>query len=177
MSIRKFAAVASLALIAGSAFAAKSTISDAELSEISGQDGVSIVADLKVNIGSIQYLNSTNGASLSLNGVGISGFVAATIDVLTGAQFMTAASAGLSARGLNATDIASVLADVSTATGYASGSDVVQIAFPTIASAGKALLGVSVASLSTGNGGNSMGGVKLNSIDLGGTKVWIYGHN
>jgi hypothetical protein len=31
--------------------------------------------------------------------------------------------------------------------------------------------------MTTGNGGASMGGIALRNLDIGGTKVWMFGHN
>ncbi|HJV62540.1 MAG TPA: DUF6160 family protein [Albitalea sp.] len=177
MKLVKTAVAAALASLALSA-SAMTSIADSDLSQVTGQDGVSIVADLNINIGSFQYTDKDNGgASVAFNNIGISGMMVMTVDVLTGGAFQTAAATALGARGVNAADTTTILTATAAATGFV-GNDVVQFAFPTVGgvTARQVAPSITVDSITTGHGGASFGGFALNNIDLQGTKVWMYGH-
>jgi hypothetical protein len=174
----KLTAIAAVVLSGFSLSAsAMNTLADDSLSQVSGQDGVSIVADLNVNIGSVTYKD--DGASLSLNDVNVKGLVPATIDVLTGGQTGTFMQAiGTSLAGYGASSLLTNGGGANVLALQYTGGDVVQIAFPKLDVTGAegALLSVSVGSITTGNGGASLGGLAIDKINMGGTKVWIYGH-
>jgi len=174
MKLIKTAFAAALATLAFSA-SAMTAISDDQLSEVTGQDGVSIVADLKINVGSFVYNDS--GATVNFNNIDIKGMIVMTIDVLSGAQFVGAAQAALGSYGIGAADIGTILGATAAATGFV-GNDVVQFAFPDVggAIARPATPSIKVGSITTGNGGASFGSFAMNNIDLQGTKVWMYGH-
>lgn len=172
MKFFKMSAVA--AMLASFAFSASALtpVNDEALSQVAGQDGVSIVADLHVNIGSFTY--SDSGATVSMNGINVNGVLAATIDVITGGDFQTAAVGALVGTGLTVAEASAALTSAAPLLGF-TGQDVIQIGIPVVAGANG--LNVSVASMTTGNGGASMGGIALSKLDLGGTKVWMFGHN
>src|ERR1700712_4537280 len=90
MNIFKLTAAAALVAASLSA-SAMSSIADEDLSAVAGQDGVSIAANLNINIGSFTWGNNSdaegNKASVSFNNIQISGLVAMTIDVISGTQF------------------------------------------------------------------------------------------
>lgn len=182
MNAFKFSAVA-LALAASFSASAMTSIQDADLAQVSGQEGVSIVADLNINIGAFTYTDDK--ASVSFNNIGIKGMMIATIDVLLAANFKTAVGTSVATQGipngLAAGDVAAVVAAAGAATGY-SDQDVVQFAFPVVgsgsvsANARLATPTITVASITTGNGGSSFGGITIKNLDLQGTKVWMYGH-
>ena len=90
MNMLKLTAAAALVAASLSA-SAMSSINDDELSTVSGQDGVSIAANLNINIGSFQWGNNKDaagqGAAISFDGIQVSGLVAMTIDVISGTQF------------------------------------------------------------------------------------------
>ncbi|HJV52907.1 MAG TPA: DUF6160 family protein [Noviherbaspirillum sp.] len=188
--IKKSAIALALSAVSFGAFAMTS-IDDAALSQVSGQDGVSIVADLNINIGSFTYTDkdATNGnGSVSFNNIGIRGGFIMTIDVLSGAAFGADAVGALlgnyyTTNGATS-DVASATAlagAISTALGRdpAAGSDVVRFAFPQVGdgvAARKASMSITVDSITTGNGGASFGSVALKNFDLQGTKVWMFGH-
>jgi hypothetical protein len=170
MQIIKTAIAAALATLAFSA-SAMTPIQDAELSTVSGQDGVSIVANLNVKIDSFVYTdtdaldaNGLGGGSVSFNGIKVNGLIAAGIDILSKNSFLAAAgAAGVTNPG--------------TFYSPATGGDVVQIAIPADVqvAAGK-FLNVSVDSIKMGNNAASFGSVAMNQIDMRGTTVWIYAH-
>ncbi|MBJ7311848.1 DUF6160 family protein [Rugamonas sp. CCM 8940] len=170
MQIIKTAVAAALATLALSA-SAMTPIQDAELSTVSGQDGVSIAANLNIKIDSFVYTdtdvvdaNGLGGGSVSFNGIKINGLIAASIDILSRNSFLQAAgAAGVTNPG--------------TFYNAASGGDVVQIAIPADVqvAAGK-LLNVSVDSIKMGNSTASYGSMAMNQIDLRGTQVWIWAH-
>jgi hypothetical protein len=170
MKLFKLCAVA--AALTGMALSASAmtSIQDDELSQVSGQDGVSIGANLNINIGSFQYTDTdTNGGSVSFNNVSIKGLLAMTVDVINAGTF-NAIMAGAGVSGL---------------TGYYDGtSDVVQFAFPNVTLASTAVLPtIKVASITMGNAtpdasGHvaSFGSFAMNQIDLRGTQVWMWAH-
>ena len=179
MNAFKFSAVA-LALAASFSASAMTSIQDADLAQVSGQEGVSIVADLNINIGSFTYTD--DGASVSFNNIGIKGMMIATIDVLTAAAFVPSVIGSVAVQGGLATaDAAAVVTAAGVATGWTD-QDVVQFAFPVVgsgtvtANARLATPTITVASMTTGHGGASFGGIQIKNLDLQGTKVWMYGH-
>ena len=187
--IKKSAIALALSAVSFGAFAMTS-IDDAALSQVSGQDGVSIAADLNINIGSFTYTDKSaaGNGSVSFNNIGVRGAFIMTIDVLNAAQFNGAVTAALadSYYGLDpATTGAALALATSNALGRpvgagGSGSDVVQFAFPKVtgqeAAARAASMSITVDSITTGNGGASFGSVAIKNFDLQGTKVWMFGH-
>jgi hypothetical protein len=174
MKMLKISAAAALVAASLSA-SAMTTIADEELSQVAGQDGVSLVADLNINIGAFTYTDS--GASVSFNNITVRGLMDMTIDVLGAAEFQTSVGGSIVALGGNA---ATVLPATATALGYNGTSDVVQFAFPASTGAEADTHAVTptitVGSITTGNGGASFGGLQIKNLDLQGTKVWMFGH-
>ena len=164
MKLIPTAVAAALATLAFSA-SAMTPIKDAELSTVTGQDGVSIAASLDVKIDSFVYTDTdATGGSVSFNGIKVNGLIAASIDILNRTTFLGAAGAA------GVTNPATFYNPVS-------GGDVVQIAIPADVqvAAGK-LLNVTVDSIKMGNSDASYGSFAMNQIDLRGTKVWIWAH-
>lgn len=169
MYVFKSSAVA-LALAASFSASAMTAIDDPDLSQVAGQEGMSIIADLNINIGAFTYID--DGASVSFNNIGINGMLAVTIDLLTSATYQTTAvNSVMWQSGVSNADATGVVNAIGNVTGY-TGQDVVQFAFPVALN----VVSVKVANITTGHGGASMGGIQLNRIDLAGTKVWMYGH-
>ncbi|MBA5689530.1 DUF6160 family protein [Rugamonas apoptosis] len=170
MQLIKTAVAAALATLALSA-SAMTPIQDTELSAVSGQDGVSIAANLNIKMDSFVYTdtdaldaNGMGGGSVSFNGIKVQGLIAASIDILSKNSFLAAAgAAGVTNPG--------------TFYNPASGGDVVQIAIPADVqvAAGK-LLNISVDAIKMGNNAASYGSVAMNQVDLRGTQVWIWAH-
>jgi hypothetical protein len=169
MQIIKTALAAALTTLAFSA-SAMTPIQDAELSTVSGQDGVSIAANLNIKIDSFVYTdtdaldaNGFGGGSVSFNGIKVNGLIAANIDILSKASFLQAAgAAGVTNPG--------------TFYNPATGGDVVQIAIPQSVVADGHYLNVSVDAIKMGNSSASFGSVAMNQIDMRGTTVWIFAH-
>ena len=163
MKAVKTAIAAALATLALSA-SAMTPIQDTELSTVSGQDGVSIAADLHVNIGSFVYTDTdTNGGSVSFNNIKVNGLLAAQIDIINATTF--------------GTEMAALLVDPASAvsTGFYDGtSDVVKIAIPKVTTG--TLLNMSVDSIKMGNSAKSFGSFAMNNLDLRGTNVYIWAH-
>lgn len=161
---------------------AMEAIEDATLSQVTGQDGLSVVADLHVKIGSIGYGDSTKNTSAALTDVTIDGLGALMLDVITGQEFVDGATGALLNSGISPGAVGGILAEVALQSGYQLGSDVIQISMPdidlnTYPEAGNLGLNVSAAAVTTGNGGKSMGSLSVNGINPMGTKVWMYGHD
>ncbi|MBA5605256.1 hypothetical protein H3H36_07785 [Duganella sp. FT3S] len=170
MQIIKTAVAAALATLALSA-SAMTPIQDTELSAVSGQDGVSIAANLNIKMDSFVYTdtdaldaNGMGGGSVSFNGIKVKGLIAASIDILSKNSFLAAAgAAGVTNPG--------------TFYSPTTGGDVVQIAIPADVQVGAGkLLNISVDSIKMGNNAASFGSVAMNQVDLRGTQVWIWAH-
>ena len=157
------------ALVAASLSAsAMTTIADDELSTVAGQDGVSIGANLNINIGSFEYVDTdANGGSVSFNNISIKGLMHMDVDIINAATF----------NGI-LTSVGATLAD------YDGTSDVVQFAFPNDTLASTAVLPtIKVGSITLGHAGNnaagtttSFGSIAINQLDLRGTTVWMWAH-
>lgn len=164
MKLQLFKKTAIAAILSGLSLAASAMtpIQDEGLSQVAGQDGVSIAANLNINIGEFRYTDTdVDGGSVSFNNVKTSGLIAATLDVINNATF----SGILAASG------------VTFPTSFYNGGDVVQIAVPaaiTVPTA--ALVSVSVDSIRMGGNTASFGAIAMNNIDLRGTTAWIWAH-
>jgi hypothetical protein len=172
--IKKLALAAALSSFAMAA-SAMTTIEDSDLSQVSGQDGVSIAANLNINVGSFVYTDTdATGGSVSFNNIAIKGTIAATIDIINAATFSTdafGAVLGVVAPAGPADPQAAALgAFVST------GSDVVKIAVPNIAVGAGHELNMSVAAIKMGHSAASFGSFAMNDIKLQGTTVYIWAH-
>lgn len=163
------AAVSSLASYAS----AMTPIADKELSKVSGQDGVSIAADLHVNIGDFTYTNTTENASVKFKDISLTGTFAMTLDVIAGATFFnpTAGSGeAFSVLGLAAGN------DPAKVGAFYGGGDVVKIAIPDLAVSAGHELNMSVGAIQMGGSTKSFGSMALNDIKLQGTSVYIWAH-
>jgi len=184
-------ALTSLSLAAS----AMTPIADTELSQVSGQDGVSIAANLNVNIGSFQYSTNNNaagtgGGEVSFNNVAITGTFAATLDILNNSKFFQSTGAttlptgeAMTVLGLDAVKTqAADLAGFYPLTAAGTGTDVVKIAIPKIYATAGNQLNVTVGSITMGSNGvansanASFGSFALNNIQMQGTTVYIWAH-
>jgi hypothetical protein len=158
---KKTAIAAVLSALSAAAFA-MTPIQDEGLSQVAGQDGVSIAANLNINVAEFKYTDTdANGGSVSFNNVKTTGLIAATLDVINNATF----NGILTASG------------VTFPTTFYNGGDVVQIAVPagiTVPTA--ALMSVSVDSIRMGGNTASFGSIAMNNIDMRGTTAWIWAH-
>ena len=193
MTSFKLAVVAALSSFAVSAFAL-SPMQDSDLSAVSGQDGVTIGANLNIDVGSFVYTDTgTNGGSIKFNDIQIRGAIAVEIDIISGA----AASATLNLIGVAAPTTQVVNADVALAVAthaFLPAGDVVRIAMPDVevtnalsTTVSKAItvegaartsnnLFVGVKSITMGNGTNSFGAFAMNDIKMQGTSALIWAH-
>jgi len=194
--IKKIALAAALSSFAMAA-SAMSPIQDADLSLVSGQDGVSIAANLNVNIGSFVYTtngsSAQNAGSIGFNNINVTGTVAATLDILSAANFATPGT-GATSTVLGLTGVTGTASQLASGVGtnaagsaastaiigaFYSGTDVVQIAIPEIAANN---LNVKIGSITMGTQGvqsataPSFGSIALNNIQLQGTTAYIWAH-
>ena len=199
MNMLKLTAAAALVAASLSA-SAMTTINDEELSTVAGQDGVSIAANLNINIGSFQYSENNSpttggAASVSFNNIQIGGLVAMTVDVVsantfgtilsgvTGAGAGTGTTAASAFEGSQASVANTLQYGAAGFAGYYAGTDVVQFAFPNVAVASNAeLLNIKVGGITMGTNGAtvstnpSFGSFAINGLDLRGTTVWMWAH-
>jgi hypothetical protein len=148
---------------------------------VSGRDGVSIAADLHVNIGSFVYTDTdTTGGSVSFNNIKISGAIAATIDIVNNATFQGEVSAYNADGSVNANTTLGVISPLAVP-GASAGlaafqptGDVVKIAIPQVDTVKN--LSMSVDSIKMGNSTASYGSFAVNDIKLQGTTVYIWAH-
>ena len=165
--LKQLAVVAALSSIASYA-SALTPIADSDLSKVSGRDGVSIAADLHVNIGEFKYTDTgTGGGSVSFNNISITGAIAATIDIIDNASFLGEVSA-LNPKTTLGVSGGAGLAD------FSPKGDVVKIAIPYVDTTKN--LAMSVDSIKMGNSDASFGAFAAKDIKLQGTTVYIWAH-
>ena len=167
---------------------AMTAVSDEDLSNTVGQDGVSIAADLHINVGSFQYTDTdATGGSVSFNNIKFNGALAMTIDIINSASAVTAfrglglatdpADFGAGNTALTPAQQAAEAAKAANNTAFYAGGDVVQIAFPDLSLRNySGLLSTSVESIKMGGNTASFGSFAMNQIDLRGTKIWMWAH-
>ena len=178
--LKQIAVVAALSSIASYA-SALTPITDKDLSKVSGRDGVSIAADLHINIGEFKYTDTdTNGGSVRFNNIGITGAIAATIDIVNNATFQSEASAFLPDGSANPNSVLGVISPAAVP-GASAGlanfmpkGDVVKIAIPLIDT--NKDLAMTVDSIKMGNSEASYGAMSMKDIRLQGTTVYIWAH-
>ncbi|MDC8757344.1 DUF6160 family protein [Janthinobacterium fluminis] len=172
MKLFKQSAIAAILSTLALGASAMTPIQDSELSAVTGQDGVSITANLNVKIDSFVYTDTDavnastglGGGSVSFNGIKVNGLIAASIDILSRASFLQAAGAA------GVTNPGSFY-------NSQTGGDVVQIAIPTdVQVATGKFINVAVDAIKMGNSAASFGSLALNQLDLRGTQVWIWAH-
>ena len=169
----KLSAVAlALSAVAFSA-SAMTSIEDADLSQVTGQDGVTIAGDLHINIGAFTWTDTdTNGGSVSFNNISIAGMFVQTIDVLSNAYFSAAAPMFFQqyeAAADASTDATKFLTLVGT-------SDVVQFAFPNIGVNHAVTPTITIASITNSGSTASYGKIEIKNLDLQGTRIWLWAH-
>ena len=176
MKLIKLSALAAAMVLSFSA-SAMTAISDSDLSQVTGQDGVSIAGDLNINIGSFKYTDTdATGGSVSFNNIGIKGMFVMTVDILNAAAFSGGVAGAMVGHGLTAAEATTNLTSLVTNGVYDGASDVVQFAFPNANLDARLTPSISVASITMGNSTKSFGSIAMNNIDLQGTKIWLWAH-
>ncbi|MBV8470324.1 MAG: hypothetical protein JOY60_10765 [Burkholderiaceae bacterium] len=175
MKFFKLSAVA--ALLAGAALSASAmtSIDDESLAQVSGQDGVSIAANLNIGIQSFTYTNTTQSASIAFDNIKINGLVLMTVDVINAASLQTAIGTDAAAQGITVSDHGAALASFEGATGAGTGTSAVQFAFPNV-NAVNGGLNISVGSVVLNGSAASFGSFAINKMDLQGTTVQMWAH-
>ena len=176
--LKQLAVVAVLSSIASYA-SALTPIADSDLSKVSGRDGVSIAADLHINIGEFKYTDTdTNGGSVRFGNINITGALAATIDIVNNTTFNTEVSS------LNPNSTLGVISPLGAdgnpnglSTGlqaFAPKGDVVKIAIPMVDTTKN--LSMTVDSIKMGGSEASFGKFETKDMKLQGTTVYIWAH-
>lgn len=202
MQMLKLTAIAAALVAASMSASAMTAIADQDLSAVAGQDGVSIAANLNINIGSFVYSENNaalgNGkASVAFNDIQIGGLVAMTVDVISANTFSSILSNVIGTTAAGGTTAASDFETLqlaaaggtqtyAAATGvgtWYTGTDVVQFAFPNVSIANPAeLISIKVGGITMGTNGvqtgtnPSFGSFAINGLDLRGTTVWLWAH-
>lgn len=175
--LKQLAVVAALSSIASYA-SALTPIADSDLSKVSGRDGVSIAADLHINIGEFKYTDTdAAGGSVRFGNIAITGAIAATIDIVNNATFQSEAMAALPDASGTLVPNANTTLGVSGGAGltaFAPKGDVVKIAIPLVDTTKN--LAMSVDSIKMGNSEASFGKFEMKDIKLQGTTVYIWAH-
>ncbi|MBX3618648.1 MAG: hypothetical protein KF891_01455 [Rhizobacter sp.] len=176
MKLIKLSALAAAMALSFSA-SAMTAIDDSALSQVSGQDGVTIAGDLNINIGSFQYTDTdATGGSVSFNNIGVKGMFVMTVDILNAATFAGAVGGSMVGHGLTAAEAQTNLGQLVAAGVYDNASDVVQFAFPNANLDSRLAPSINVGSITMGHSTASFGSVALNNIDMQGTKIWMWAH-
>ncbi|GAB3549523.1 hypothetical protein GCM10027343_31440 [Noviherbaspirillum agri] len=181
--IKKTAVAAALSVCAFAA-SAMTPMQDESLSQVSGQDGVSIAADLNIRVGSFVYTDTDavdattglGGGSISFNNIAFTGTIGVTMDIISNASFL---SDVFNPTVLGVTEIADAVDPAAQGAALAAfypGGDVVKIAIPEIELQPNAALDMSVAAIRMGGSTASYGSIAMNDIQLQGTKVYIWAH-
>jgi hypothetical protein len=184
MNLKQLALVAALSSIASYA-SALTPIADSDLSKVSGRDGVSIAADLHINIGEFKYTDTdATGGSVRFGNINITGALAATIDIVNNATFQGEVSAFNADGTANTATTLGVIPSMGldgkptgASTGlaaFAPKGDVVKIAIPMIDTTKN--LAMSVDSIKMGGSDASFGKMEMKDIKLQGTTVYIWAH-
>lgn len=176
MKLIKLSVLAAAMALSFSA-SAMTAIDDSALSQVSGQDGVTIAGDLNINIGSFQYTDTdATGGSVSFNNIGVNGMFVMTVDILNAATFAGAVGGAMVGHGLTAAEAQTNLGQLVAAGVYDNASDVVQFAFPNANLDQRLAPSINVGSITMGHSTASFGSVALNNIDMQGTKIWMWAH-
>lgn len=176
--LKKVAVVAALSSIASYA-SALTPIADKDLSAVSGRDGVSIAANLNVNIGDFTYTNTgANGGSVAFKNIALTGTFAMTLDVISGGSFFNPAGLATGGTGGEAFSVLglSTTNDQAALQAFYAGGDVVKIAVPKLAVNASNKLNMSVGAISMGGSQASFGSIAMHDIQLQGTSVYIWAH-
>lgn len=177
MKLIKLSAIAAALSAFALSASAMTAIGDSELSQVTGQDGVSIAGDLKINIGSFRYTDTdATGGSVSFNNIGITGMFVMTVDILNHTAFAGTVGASMVGHGLTAAEAQTNLTNLVTNGVYDNASDVVQFAFPAAQQDARLTPSIAVASITMGGSTKSFGSFAMNNIDLQGTKIWMWAH-
>jgi hypothetical protein len=168
------------------AASAMTPMADESLSQVSGQDGVSIAADLNIKVGEFKYTNTNRAdalvandtaddASISFRGIDINGSFAMSMEVIRSADFNTG-TAG------EAFSVLGLTGGTDAGTFHARNSDVVKISIPQLTVNDGQKLNFSIDAITMGNAGGagngkSFGSIAMNDIQLQGTKVYIWAKN
>ena len=156
---------------------AMTAMNDEDLSTVTAQDGVSIMAELNMSIGSFSYstqsASNPGGGTLNLNNISISGLLPLNIDVMSSASFTAALNTYATAYGA---DGAANLTRFLSSGAYDGKSDVIQLAIPNTGMAGNSGLNVAVNSITLGNSNTPLTSLSLSNLDLQGSKIWIWAH-
>ena len=199
--MKGFKKLLGLSVLMASAVSAQAMnqVDDSALSEVTGQDGVTIGGDLNINIGAFKWTDTdVDGGSVSFNGISITGMFVQTIDVINGEtlvsntithmkKYLTPYFANASQANARAIAEANkLLYDTYDAFGASTGvavydpenggADAVQFAFPNAKLDTRLTPTIKIASITNGNSTKSYGSLEIKNLDMQGTKIWLWAH-
>lgn len=163
-----------LLLLSGAA-RAMSRMDDTDLAAVHGQDGVTLMSDLDIKIGSFKYSTqgsaNPEGGSIAFNNISLRGMFVMTIDVIGAAGFGAAMGNAMAAYGA---DGAAGIARLTSSGSYDGRSDVIQFTVPNVGLDQRLSPSLSVGSVTMGQSSASFGSFGFSNIDMQGSKVWIW---
>lgn len=158
--------------------AAMQALSETEMSQSRARGGLTVLADLQLQIGSLAGLAPFAQALFQLNDLLISGLLEARVDVLSDNMYAASLRETLKSYGINDSEIPGLVTALGPAAGFRQGSDVVQISFPALPEGGSGTyLNLQLSSVNTGSRGPSLGGVVFQDINPTGTRIWVSGRS
>lgn len=175
---------------------ASTPLSDQDLEKVRGEDGVTVMGDLKIKTESFTYTDTdASGGAISLNQISITGMYVKRYDILRGLPVASTLIAEANLPGTFGSSVAQSMQpylgesgavtttsqtaqqmSMAMAAGLYASGDVVQIAFPNAGLNGAVTPSIVINSITMGNSTASFGSVALDKIDMQGTKRWLWPH-
>jgi hypothetical protein len=172
----KSAVAAAVLSVVGLSAHAISVVNDADLSAVTGQDGVTIAGDLNIKIGAFTWTDTdATGGSVSFNNISIKGMFVQTIDVLN-AETIVTATINTMKQYISGAAAISEANKLITGGVYDGESDVVQFAFPNAGLNTVLAPTIKIASITNGHSTKSYGSLEIKNLDMQGTKIWLWAH-
>lgn len=158
--------------------AAMQPLSELEMAQSRAREGFTVLADLKLQAGSMAGFTPFAQAFFRLNDLLISGLLGARVDVLTDSMYATSLSDSLKSYGIKDADVPGFVTALGPAMGFKPGADVVQISFPAWSAVTQGTyVSLQLSSVNTGSSGPSLGGMVFQDLNPTGTRIWVSGRS